>query len=390
MITTTYKLRPQPALAHLSDADREQISQWLMDPSQTYDSVRERVAKPRAEGGFDTIASRSTLQRLRDRTVVLHQINSLLDDKQNLTELLAAQNGQEVQWSNGTQQLVQRAAFKIAALPEQSTKQLTALLRIADHPRRSAIDEHKMKYLKLRENTHARLAAVAERRQRLAEKKYLDPKPTKKRNVKYQERLVRHLFGSLPPIVSGLPTPAQPPIPGSAPQPSPNRGSTLKPENSEMTHAPNTQPSPEDLNLNQTHGSDASTRWCEAQPRSGSSLNRTDLAELSCDAITETNAAPADQTASHVARASSPAGYGTVSVPVRRDETTTAPADPQSHSSPLPARDEGQGEGFRAYSNDARPADQNATPSTSSAEQNLSTHNPQLSTPATAPNPPQP
>src|SRR5688500_4339198 len=155
MFSTNYKLRPQPALAHLSDADREQIAHWLVDPSQTYDSVRERVAKPRAEGGFDTIASRSVLQRLRDRTVVLHQINSLLDDKQNLTELLAAQNGQEVPWSKGTHQLVQRAAFKIAALPDQSTKQLTALLRIADHPRRIAIDEHRMKYLKLRENTHA-------------------------------------------------------------------------------------------------------------------------------------------------------------------------------------------------------------------------------------------
>ncbi|HEX7858883.1 MAG TPA: hypothetical protein VF773_01010, partial [Verrucomicrobiae bacterium] len=157
--------------------------------------------------------------------------------------------------------------------------------------------------------------------------------------VKHQARLVRHLFGSLPPIVPALPTPAQPPIPGSNPGTSSNNNSSPT-----------------------STSRDAIARWCEAP------------SELSRDAITETHADPADQTesacsaetASHVARASTPAGYGTVSVPVRRDETTATPPNPQPPYFPLPAGDEGQGEGFRAYSNDAAPADQNTIPSTSS------------------------
>ena len=272
------KLRVQPALAHLSDDDRDQISYWLLDSKQTYQDIRLRIAKPRSEGGFDTVVSPGVLQRLRDRTVVLHQINSLLDDKQNLTELLAVHDGREVPWSKGTQQLVQRAAFKIAALPDQSTRQLTALLRIADHPRRVAIDEHKMKILRLRENTHSRLAAVAEKRQRLAEKKYLNPKP-KKRSLNDQERLVRHHFGSLPPV-------------------------TVYGDNSNNSKSGGTRsPSP---------------------------------TSTSRDAANEARTAPADQQLFPVARASSPAGYGTVPVPVERDQTTAkAHANPPFNHSKL-------------------------------------------------------
>ena len=117
------KLRPQPALAHLTDAEREQIADWVH--TQTYQQVLERVAKPREEGGFDLRVSVSVLQRLRDRTAHHHLINGQLEDKLQLTELLALENGEQVPWSKGTHQLVQRAAFKVALLPDQTPPAFT-------------------------------------------------------------------------------------------------------------------------------------------------------------------------------------------------------------------------------------------------------------------------
>ena len=141
MNTTNRKLRPQPALASLTDDEREQIADWLR--SQTFAQVQARIAKSREDGGFDLKVSISTLQRLRDRTATLQQINDELEDKQNLADLLAAQNGEKVDWAKGTYELVQRAAFKVALLPDQTPARLGSLLRLADHPRVVANDEHK-------------------------------------------------------------------------------------------------------------------------------------------------------------------------------------------------------------------------------------------------------
>ncbi|HEX7861561.1 MAG TPA: hypothetical protein VF773_14595, partial [Verrucomicrobiae bacterium] len=76
---------------------------------------------------------------------------------------------------------------------------------------------------------------------------------------------------------------------------------------------------------------------------------------------TSTSRDAINETTPNVARASSPAGYGTVSVPVRGDEPPAALADQSASALPSPSRGEGQGEGFRAHSNNAAaPADQNA------------------------------
>jgi hypothetical protein len=141
MNTTNRKIRPQPALASLTDDEREQIADWLR--TQTFAQVQTRIAKSREDGGFGLNVSISTLQRLRDRTATLQQINDQLEDKQNLADLLAAQNGEEVDWAKGTYELVQRAAFKVALLPDQTPARLGSLLRLADHPRVVANDEHK-------------------------------------------------------------------------------------------------------------------------------------------------------------------------------------------------------------------------------------------------------
>jgi hypothetical protein len=141
MNTSNRKIRPQPALASLTDDEREQIADWLR--TQTFVQVQSRIAKSREDGGFRLKVSISTLQRLRDRTATLQQINDELEDKQNLADLLAAQNGEKVDWAKGTYELVQRAAFKVALLPDQTPARLGSLLRLADHPRVVANDEHK-------------------------------------------------------------------------------------------------------------------------------------------------------------------------------------------------------------------------------------------------------
>ena len=55
------KQRKQPAFAGLTEIEIDQIARWLH--SNTYDVVRDHIAKPRPEG-FGLIVSNSALQRL--------------------------------------------------------------------------------------------------------------------------------------------------------------------------------------------------------------------------------------------------------------------------------------------------------------------------------------
>ena len=59
-------MRKQIAFASLNEAEIDQIAEWLRH--ETYETVHERVRKPRSEGGFGLNISRSPLERLHDKT----------------------------------------------------------------------------------------------------------------------------------------------------------------------------------------------------------------------------------------------------------------------------------------------------------------------------------
>src|SRR6478736_7831903 len=75
------KPQSQPALAALTEADREQLADWLRRHS--YDLVLERVNNPRPEG-FGLNISIKPLQTFYAKVALLDLINSKLSDDKKL------------------------------------------------------------------------------------------------------------------------------------------------------------------------------------------------------------------------------------------------------------------------------------------------------------------
>src|SRR5688572_13210434 len=70
------KPRLQPKLASLSEADREQLADWIRHGE--YDPVLARANKLRPEGGLGLDISKSVLQRFHAKVALLDAINSKL------------------------------------------------------------------------------------------------------------------------------------------------------------------------------------------------------------------------------------------------------------------------------------------------------------------------
>src|SRR5262252_10006661 len=76
-------MRKQVAFATLTAAEIEQIAEWLR--REKYETVLERIRKPRSDGGFGLNISRSPLERLHAKTNRVDRINNRIASGQRLT-----------------------------------------------------------------------------------------------------------------------------------------------------------------------------------------------------------------------------------------------------------------------------------------------------------------
>src|SRR6185503_9058525 len=91
-------MRKQRAFAGLTEKEIEQIADWLRSggPDNTYDAIRERIAKPRPEG-FALTISNKPLQLLWEKTNRVERINNRIASGQRLSlaEFDAIQAGEK-------------------------------------------------------------------------------------------------------------------------------------------------------------------------------------------------------------------------------------------------------------------------------------------------------
>src|SRR5437588_293878 len=73
----------QPSLAPLSDAEKEQLADWLR--KETYEAVHARVTKSREEGGFGLKISIRPLQTYHAKVLKLDDINTRIKNNPKLS-----------------------------------------------------------------------------------------------------------------------------------------------------------------------------------------------------------------------------------------------------------------------------------------------------------------
>lgn len=136
------KLRPQPALAHLTNDEREHIADLCR--AHTFDKVLKTIAKPRDQGGYDTHVSRKVLQVLLDRSNMQMVLNQYNDHKISLDDYLALMNAAPLRYPEATLHLVQKSAFQHALNPSATPAQLACIQRVAAYPKNLELNERRV------------------------------------------------------------------------------------------------------------------------------------------------------------------------------------------------------------------------------------------------------
>jgi hypothetical protein len=143
------KTQSQPALATLTEAEREQLANWLRRDS--YDVVLARVNQPRPEG-FGLNISKKPLQTFYAKVALLDLINSRLPEDKKLTlaefETLSSTTfncgSESSQRVTDVHDSILNAAHDLATSGESTPAQLLALQRLADFPARAEIREQRL------------------------------------------------------------------------------------------------------------------------------------------------------------------------------------------------------------------------------------------------------
>jgi hypothetical protein len=143
------KPQSQPALATLTEAEREQLADWLRRDS--YDVVLVRVNQPRPEG-FGLNISKKPLQTFYAKVALLDLINSRLPDDKKLTlaefETLSSTtfdcDPETIQRVADVHDSILNAAHDLATSGDNTPSQLLALQRLADFPARAEIREQRL------------------------------------------------------------------------------------------------------------------------------------------------------------------------------------------------------------------------------------------------------
>jgi hypothetical protein len=137
----------QPSLRSLSEADREQLADWLRHGE--YEDVLERVKKPRPEG-LGLAISVKPLQTFYAKVALLDAVNLHLPPEKKLTLAifetlahgdifsLASANAATITEIHDT---ILGAVHDLAQSPENTPTQLLNLQRLADFPARAALRE---------------------------------------------------------------------------------------------------------------------------------------------------------------------------------------------------------------------------------------------------------
>jgi hypothetical protein len=163
-------MRKQRAFRTLTDAEIDQIAEWLR--REDYDVVLERVRKARPEG-FGLEISRSPLERLFAKTNVVKKINEHLESGEKLTvSRLDAITSGEATATDAVHEAILEGTHELAKSEENSPAELLSLQRLADFPERVAIREERMQLQRERED---RLKAMqAERKEMQAHRIAMD------------------------------------------------------------------------------------------------------------------------------------------------------------------------------------------------------------------------
>jgi hypothetical protein len=137
----------QPSLRSLSEADREQLADWLRHGE--YDDVLERVNKPRPEG-LGLAISIKPLQTFYAKVALLDAINFHLPPEKKLTlavfESLAYSDILHLASANAANigevhDTILGAVHNLAQSSDNTPTQLLTLQRLADFPARAALRE---------------------------------------------------------------------------------------------------------------------------------------------------------------------------------------------------------------------------------------------------------
>jgi len=181
------KLRFQPTFASLTEAELERLAHEVQ--RETYDAVRERVCKPRSEGGLDLrFTSNSPLVRLHNKKNRLDLINAQITSGKKLT---LAQLGTFTAGDSGpcgehrapeeVHDAIMSATYILVTEHDNTPHQLLALQRLADFPARAeyrkqtaAVRAERLEISRSKENRakemHAHKIQLDLRKQTLKEK----------------------------------------------------------------------------------------------------------------------------------------------------------------------------------------------------------------------------
>jgi hypothetical protein len=131
--------RKQRAFASLTDAEIEQIANWLR--LETYEHVRERIAKPRPEGFGLELNSTRPLETLWQKKNTVDKINNKLatGEKLTVTEFDAINSAEKTDVPEKIHDAILETTYELVIEGDNTPTQLLALQRLADFPVRAEL-----------------------------------------------------------------------------------------------------------------------------------------------------------------------------------------------------------------------------------------------------------
>jgi hypothetical protein len=137
-------MRKQRAFATLTEEEIDQIAEWLRH--DTYDKVRDRIAKPRPEGFALQLKSIRPLETLWQKKNTVDKINAKLETGQKLTlaEFESISAGEKADLPEKIHNAILETTYDRVLEDDNTPTQLLALQRLADFPARADYREHKI------------------------------------------------------------------------------------------------------------------------------------------------------------------------------------------------------------------------------------------------------
>jgi hypothetical protein len=142
------KPQSQPSLASLTEADREQLADWLRQ--EEYATVLSRVNSPRPDGFGLSLSTEKPLRTFYAKVALMDLVNFRLPQEKRFTlaqfECLAQRDihlltSADHEQLAGAHEQILRTVTDLASAGDNTPTQLLALQRLADFPARAALRE---------------------------------------------------------------------------------------------------------------------------------------------------------------------------------------------------------------------------------------------------------